>query len=263
MSTRPDAFADLNRFEEPDEFQTLRLFLPPVEIPERVHDDQHILLWQVRGTGTDLVLDNEASFLPVGHAVWIPSFVRHSLTVRANSVVLPLFFDSDEVATTLDQPVMVAVDRELRTLFLAHLQATTSILQPQVNVTRQLLSRLEGRPDRHSTLRMPSSSPALLVAERLRSNPGDERGIDDLARAVHVSRRTLERMFVAETGLTLRAWRLTNRMEAAALLLRSSGSLPAVAHRVGYTNLNAFRRAFKERFGMTPTERLAHYGRRE
>ncbi|HEY0188501.1 MAG TPA: helix-turn-helix domain-containing protein [Cellulomonas sp.] len=257
-AVRLDAHPDL-RGDEADEFQALRLYLPPVEIPERVHDDYHVLLWQVRGDGTDLLLDGVAAFLPVGYAVWIPADVRHSFTVRANSVLIPLFFDRDATATTLRVPTTLAVDRELRTLFLAHLQATTSIIQPSVTITRQLLSLLEGRPDRQTTLPTPVSVPAALIAQMLRSNPGDDRGIDELAAAVHTSRRSLERTFLAETGLTLRDWRLRNRMEAAALLLRSTVSLPAVASRVGYTNLNAFRRAFRGHFGMTPSEFLARY----
>jgi AraC-like DNA-binding protein len=191
--------------------------------------------------------------------VWIPAEVRHSFTVRANSVVIPLFFDRDTIATTLNVPMVLAVDRELRTMFLAWLQATTSIIHPHANLARQLFALIEGKPLSHAALPMPASVPGRLVAEALRSNPGDDRGIDELARATHTSRRTLERAFLTETGLTLREWRLRNRIEAAAMLLRTGSSAPAVAARVGYANLNAFRRAFKNRFEMTPTEYIARY----
>ncbi|MFT4213691.1 MAG: AraC family transcriptional regulator [Microbacterium sp.] len=244
--------------EPADDFATLRLSLPPVEIPERMHDDHHVLLWQVRGGGTDLLLDGIAAFLPVGHVLWVPAEVRHALTVRANSVVIPLFFDCDVTATTLREPTLVAVDRDLRTLLLAYLQSSTSILQPQANITRQLFALIEGKPAA-AALPLPVSAPARLVAETLRSNPGDDRSIDDLARAAHTSRRTLERVFLAETGVSVREWRIRNRLEAAALLLRQAASLPAVARRVGYTNVNAFRRVFKSRFGITPTEYSARY----
>ncbi|MDQ1102784.1 AraC-like DNA-binding protein [Nocardioides zeae] len=69
--------------------------------------------------------------------------------------------------------------------------------------------------------------------------------------------RTLERRFRAETGLSLRQWRIRNRMEAAAVLLRSRTTTAAVAHRVGYTDLSAFRRVFKAHFGTTPGEYAA------
>ncbi|MFT3799107.1 helix-turn-helix domain-containing protein [Microbacterium sp.] len=240
-----------------DDFASLRLHLPPVEVPERVHDDHHVLLWQVRGGGTDLLLDDVAAFLPVGHALWVPAEVRHALTVRANSVVIPLFFDCDATATTLRAPTIVAVGRELRTLLLAYLQSTTSIIRPHANITRQLFALLEGAPA--AALPLPASAPARLVAETLRANPGDDRPVDDLAHAAHTSRRTLERAFLAETGMSVRDWRIRNRVEAAAALLRSHAAVPAVARRVGYTNVNAFRRVFKSRFGMTPTAYATRY----
>ncbi|MFT4220356.1 MAG: AraC family transcriptional regulator [Microbacterium sp.] len=259
MNTLGDPVLASPPAEVADDFEALRLSLPPVEIPERVHDDHHVLLWQVRGGGTDLLLDGVAVFLPVAHALWVPAEVRHALTVRANSVLIPLFFDCDATATTLRGPTLISVDRALRTLLLAYLQSSTSIIQPQANITRQLFALIEGRPAAVTALPLPVSRAARLVAEALRSNPGDERSIDELARAAHTSRRTLERVFLAETGLCLRDWRIRNRMDAAALLLRSSASLPAVARRVGYSNVNAFRRVFKSRFGITPTEYSALY----
>jgi AraC-like DNA-binding protein len=69
----------------------------------------------------------------------------------------------------------------------------------------------------------------------------------------------VERTFQAETGMTLRQWRIRNRMEAAAILLRSGAAADAVAHRVGYTNVNAFRRVFKGHFGISPTEYSDRY----
>lgn len=48
-------------------------------------------------------------------------------------------------------------------------------------------------------------------------------------------------------------------MEAAAILLRSDASLDAVAHRVGYTNVNSFRRVFTGHFGLSPTAFQSRY----
>jgi len=109
---------------------------------------------------------------------------------------------------------------------------------------------------------MPTSSPARFIAVALRIDPGVDRGVDALAADVHVSTRTIERAFVAETGLTLRQWRIRTRMEAAAALLQHAGSIEAVAYRVGYTNASAFRRAFKGHFGTSPSEFRRSPGRR-
>ncbi len=60
--------------------------------------------------------------------------------------------------------------------------------------------------------------------------------------------------------MTLRQWRIKNRMEAAGTLLWSRAGIEAVAHRVGYTNTSAFHRGFKTHFGMTPGQYIARYG---
>jgi transcriptional regulator GlxA family with amidase domain len=101
---------------------------------------------------------------------------------------------------------------------------------------------------------MPTGTAALRVAESLRFDPGDSRTIEELASTVDASARTVERGFLAETGMTFRQWRIANRMEAATVLLRSPANIGAVARRVGYSDAGAFRRVFKSRLGMTPSE---------
>ncbi len=235
------------------------LHIPSVSIPERVHDEDHMVLWQARGSA-DAVLDGLDHSLTAGHALWMPAGTRHALHVHANSVMLPMFFDAARAATTLRTIVTVRVDRELRTLFLSYIQSQQTIIRPDADIARQILSAIERQPMLATTMPMPVSEAAATVAELLRFNPGDGRRAEELALQAHASLRTVEREFKAETGMTLREWRIQNRMESAARLLRSVRSVDAVAHRVGYTNASAFRRVFKGRFGMTPSEYVVRYG---
>lgn len=236
-----------------------RLHIPAVSLPERVHPEAHMLLWQVRGE-SDVLLDDEPAAIAHGHALWVPAGIRHTLTVHANSVLLPMFFLVADTATTLDHVTVITVDRDLRTLFLAFVQSEATIIRPAANLARQILSLIEDEPVLATALPMPVSPAARAVAETLRFNPGDDRGVDQLAESVHTSTRTLERAFLAEAGTTLRRWRIRNRLEAAAILLRTATSVEAVAHRVGYADVSAFRRVFKAHFGTTPSGYAARYG---
>lgn len=87
----------------------------------------------------------------------------------------------------------------------------------------------------------------------MRDDPADERSVDDWAADQHVSARTLQRAFAAETGLTLQQWRTRRRMEVAAALLRRDHPLSSIASRAGYRSDSAFRRAFTEHFGIAPS----------
>lgn len=235
-----------------------QLHIPAVSLPERVHDEAHMLLWQVRGE-SDVLLDDEPAAIAHGHALWIPAGIRHTLTVHASSVLLPMFFPVAETATTLDRITVITVDRDLRTLFLAFVQSEATIIRPAANLARQILSLIEDRPVAVTALAMPVSPPARAVAETLRFNPGDDRSVDELAESVHTSARTLERAFLAEVGTTLRRWRIRNRVEAATILLRTATNVEAVAHRVGYGDVSAFRRVFKTYVGTTPGDYAARY----
>lgn len=180
--------------------------IPPVIIEERVHTQEHIMLWQVRGR-TELVIDGAKVQLIDGRAVWIPAGAPHSLTVAANSVLLPLEFPISAIATMLDEVTVFSVDRALGTPLLAFLQSQASIICAEVNLARQILALIEQHP----------------------TVCGDDRTVKLFAELLHVSGRTIERTFLAETGLTLWQWRLKNRMESAAELFKTSDNIERYA----------------------------------
>lgn len=62
---------------------------PAISVPERVHEDSGVLLWQARGSSTP-VLGGERQHLAAGYALWIPPRTTHALDVAEDSVVLPV-----------------------------------------------------------------------------------------------------------------------------------------------------------------------------
>lgn len=81
----------------------------------------------------------------------------------------------------------------------------------------------------------------------------DDVALDDLAAATGVSRYHLSRMFTLSTGYTvsgyLRGRRLT---EAARALAAGAPDILMVALAAGYNSHEAFTRAFRDHFGLTP-----------
>lgn len=234
------------------------VWIPPAATPALREAEFHVLLWQVHGT-TDLMLSGEKCELNAGHAVWVPVETEHEFTVRANSVTAPLFFEASETATILQHPTFFPVEADLQTLMMAYMVSWHTMIKPKANLSRQILSIIEASPVVSAALPMPTSEPAKLIAEALLFNPGDIRSVDELAESVYTSARTVERAFADETGTTLRQWRIANRMETAAALLRSNSTVDAVAHRVGYTNVNSLRRVFTAHFGSSPTKYARRY----
>lgn len=81
----------------------------------------------------------------------------------------------------------------------------------------------------------------------------EEWGLQDMAGQVHVSVRTLQRRFLAATGMTPVQYLQAVRIERSKDLLESERlAVPEVAARVGYQDRVAFGRLFKKVVGMTP-----------
>lgn len=233
------------------------LRIPSVNVIDRQHVDEGVAFWQVAGSSR-FFLSNQQIELSANDVLWLPMGTRHSVRVQADSILLPFWFEYRLTATVLSDITVVQITDREKICFLAlHQSYTTTLIRPQANVERQVLSILERRILGGGALPLPSTPAALTVANALLFNPGDDRLIARWASEVHLSSRSLERTFLAETGYTLREWRRRNRLQAAARLLKTGANVTAVSHRVGYESPNSFSRAFSNFFGIAPSRYAA------
>src|SRR6185503_17371695 len=98
----------------------------------------------------------------------------------------------------------------------------------------------------------PQSNRARRVASHLQQAPDDTASVAALARRAGASRRTIERLFARETGMTMAEWRRRLRMLHAVRLLAEGQPVTAAALAVGYASVSAFIAVFKREFGATP-----------
>jgi AraC-like DNA-binding protein len=126
-----------------------------------------------------------------------------------------------------------------------------------------LLDQLRELPAVALELPMPRDARAQRVAHRLRENPAETASLAELARAAGVSRRTLERLFPEETGLSLGRWRQQVRLLHAMRLLARGEPVTTTALEVGYESPSAFIAAFSAVLGTTPGRYYRQPGERE
>lgn len=240
---------------------TAALRLPAVGVDSRVHFDAHLLLWQVDGS-TRVVLDDVEHVLGAERVIVIPAGVRHALSVRAGSVVIPLLLRLALPIGRLGPGAVREVDDTLAQLLLALVQHESDLLRTDTDVQSLVVDHLLHRRRDDGAPPLPRSAEALVVAGHLLDRPHDDRSLTALAASAFVSPRTIERQFRAETGMTPNQWRLHNRLARAAELLRTGVPVRVVAAQVGYRDADAFRRAFKAKFGVTPHDVAKDVGRR-
>jgi AraC-like DNA-binding protein len=116
-----------------------------------------------------------------------------------------------------------------------------------------LLDLLAAGETARLSLPLPRDARARRLADRMLGAPGAPATLAELARGAGASLRTLQRLFLAETGLPLEAWRSRARMQHGVVLLSGGASVTEAALECGYRSPSAFIAAFKRAFGVTPS----------
>ena len=85
--------------------------------------------------------------------------------------------------------------------------------------------------------------------------------LEELAHLIGTNRKRLTAAFKASVGMGVFDYLREERMKEAALLLRSSNkTVETIGQQLGFASGANFSTAFRERFGMTPTQFRAHSG---
>lgn len=90
------------------------------------------------------------------------------------------------------------------------------------------------------------------IAQAIMSNPEDP--LHDRIREANVNRRTIERRFRSETGMSLGKWRRRARVLASVAKLAEGDSVTNVAVAVGYSSPSSFVAAFRSELGTSPRD---------
>jgi len=99
----------------------------------------------------------------------------------------------------------------------------------------------------------PSDPRALRIAMMLSDNPGDRRTLGGLCKAAGTSKRTAERLFQQDMGMTFNKWRQQLRLMHATVLLAEGAKVTHAALESGYSTPSAFISMFRKTLGTTPT----------
>ncbi|MFT4125177.1 MAG: AraC family transcriptional regulator [Gordonia sp. (in: high G+C Gram-positive bacteria)] len=190
--------------------------------------------------------------VPPSRALWLPGDTPATITSRFRVVVRTLYIAADLRALP---PIARMVDMSdlVRELVLHAVRACPlDIDEPRDHALLTVLfDQLRALPDGGLWLPSPTSTPAArAAAELIGRHPA--MSLADVADAVATSRRTLERVFRADTGFGLGAWRRRSRLLTSLEYLAAGRSVTETATALGYSAPSAFVVAFTREFGHTP-----------
>ncbi|OUZ09151.1 hypothetical protein BHE97_11695 [Aeromicrobium sp. PE09-221] len=209
----------------------------------------HELLWNTTGASTVSVEDRTWIISP-GIGVWMPAGTVHFGVASAGTSQRATHFHIEETPALADEPMTVEIT-PLLSLLLTRLE-DTSLSDRSRTLTEQLVFDVI-QPSPHRLLvQVPSSGMPALIAERVLANPSDRCGLNEWARELRVSTRTIARSFRAQTGLSFHQWQTAVRAQHAIAYLADDLTVEEVAGLVGYSSPSAFVVAFRRATGLTP-----------
>ncbi len=192
--------------------------------------------------------------VPPDRAVWVPAGVEHSVDMSGRVSIRMLFFSTRLPCRMPLECRAINVPPLLRELVLhtIDLGLLHRGVPREARLAGILLDQLEALPSVPLQLPLPRDPRARAMAEILERHPGSTRKLTAFARDVGASRRTLERLFRAETRLTLGRWRQRLRLIHALRRLATGRSVTRVSLDLGYDSPSAFVAMFKRELGTTP-----------
>jgi AraC-like DNA-binding protein len=198
--------------------------------------------------------DTASWVVPPHRAVWVPAGVRHHEEMHAPVSVRTLYLIPG-IAKTLPRDCrIVNISRLLRELILhiSHIGVLDRRRRTHANLICVLLDELVSVSEIPLQLPTPRDPRALRFAAILGAHPHERGSVTSLSRRVGASRRTMERLFLAETKMTVGEWRRRLRLLHGVRLLAVGESVTNVALDAGYSSTSAFIAAFRKAFGVTP-----------
>nr|WP_166174827.1 helix-turn-helix transcriptional regulator [Altererythrobacter segetis] len=193
--------------------------------------------------------------VPPARAVWVPGGTEHEIHGLGDFAMRTLYFPTEMSGGLPGECCALDVTPLLRELALelverCPIDATDDAGMRLSAVALDLIAQARVLP---LQLPLPRDPRALRLADRLLADPASPAELPELARAAGASARTIQRLFLAETGLPFSRWRQRLRLLRGATMLGSGASATEAGLEAGYAGTSAFIAAFRKHFGVTPS----------
>lgn len=231
----------------------------PLEYEPHSHPT-HELVWVRDGSLTALI-DERVFTVSEGFALWLPAETVHAGRLTANAQFHDAYFAPHHTPVAFEGPTTIEMTPVLESL-LAHLARADLDPAARARAESVVFDVLE--PTEHQlALQLPGDAKIAEIAEALLADPSDARALDDWARVLGVSERTITRAFRRSTGLSFAQWRQVLRIHEALTLLSEGYEVQNAAEILGYAQPSTFIEAFRRVMGTTPgafaaTSRATH-----
>ncbi|ANW21751.1 helix-turn-helix domain-containing protein [Streptomyces clavuligerus] len=225
-----------------------RIVPAPTEWPPHAHR-LHELVWVRGGTLTSRMGDRVYTVVE-GYGLWMPAGMVHEGRATAQAELFHAFFAPDRIPFAFTEPMAITMTPLLESL-LTHLSCADIDGEARARAESVVFDVI--RPsERQFALRLPGDPRIDAIAEALLDDPSDGRSLEEWARLLGTSDRTITRAFRQATGLPFAQWRQMLRVHRALMLLAEDIDVTTVSEVLGYAQPSSFIVAFRRVMGITP-----------
>lgn len=226
-------------------------------LPVHAHDEGQLTF---AASGMVQIHTEEGVWLvPPQLAAWLPAGARHRVEVLTDAELWMVHCRPEALLASdgvrLDRAFVLRITPLLKAL-LNEAVAIAPATEKAELVVRLMLHELTAMPDAPTFLPLPASPAGRRVADIVLADHRNEISLGELACRAAMSVRTISRLFPAETGLTLKAWRQRARIVRAMERLAKGDAPAKVARDSGFASTAAFSCAFRQVTATTPTNFL-------
>jgi AraC-like DNA-binding protein len=222
-------------------------------VPLHFHDRDQ-LVYASRGVMT-VRTRNGTWVVPPHRAVWIPAEIPHTITM-SGLVAMRTLYLKPRLAKGLPRDCCVINVSTLLKELILH-ACTVGTLKRSVKWQAHLIAVILHQLEAVQTipLQLPHlSDPRLVrIAEILMSDPRDSRTLAQLCKGTGAGKRSVERLFQQEIGMTFGKWRQQLRLMQGMRLLAEGAKVTHAALEAGYGTPSAFTSMFRKALGITPS----------
>lgn len=218
----------------------------------RASADWHQLLYATRGVLT-VHTDAGTWVVPPDRGVWIPAGFRYRVEM-SGVVALRMLYLRAGRRVMAKACAVVNVTPLLRELIVRTnlIGALDGAIPEQKRLIGVILDELRTLVTVPLQLPQPRDARAVRFAALAAGEGGSRMSVAKMLRECGASRRTLERVFRAETGMSLGQWQRRQKLLAGLRHLAGGEAVTTVAMELGYNGPSAFIAMFRRELGQTP-----------
>ncbi len=194
--------------------------------------------------------------LSAAMAVWIPPDVAHWMRYGSNNEMLYVDVPRDE-AKKIGAACRIMAMTPLLSALIAETMPDngTDRANDHNNTLHDLLRQeLVAAPDVTLSITMPQDNRIRRFAEAALNDPGAIESVDAWLAEAPASRKTIERLFAAETGMPPSRWLRHARILHAISKIAAGEKISSVAFDMGYASSSAFSYMFRRAIGRSPSD---------